>query len=201
MVTHRDHATPQLAPSGQAVDPSHRVPVLGVGLGHPGHASVQVRGPLGIHEHPRCLDRHEPQGRVGDDSGEAHAARGRPKELRLLFRATFQPRRWCRQLETLDVRADCPVPMVVLAMDIAGDCSTYRDISRTGSHWDEETLGHDHTQQGVERAAGVDFDATFDVIQLHDAVECGAVDDSAAGTLGGIAVGTPESAASGDRAR
>ena len=165
---------------------------MGVGLAHPGHARVQVRRPLGVHEHPRRLDGYQSQRRVGDDPGEAHAARGRPEQLGILVRATFHVLGRGDKPESFHVRADRPVLMVVLAVDIARDRAANGHVSRAGSHRYEKAPRHDDTQQRVEGAAGLHPDTAREMVQVHDPAEPGAVEDRPAGALGGVPVRAPE---------
>ena len=79
-------------------------------------------------------------------------------------------------------------------MDIARDRPADGDISRAGSDRDEQAPGDDHPQQRVDRAAGLHSDAATQLVELDDAVERGAVEDRAAGALGGVAVRTTQAA-------
>ena len=97
-----------------------------------------------------------------------------------------------REAEPDDVRADGALAVVVLAVDVARDGAPDRDEARPGRHRDEEAPRHDHLQQRVDRAARLDAHDAGRVVELEDPVEPGAVEQRAAGALGGVAVAAPE---------
>ena len=93
-----------------------------------------------------------------------------------------------QQPHRADMVAEAAGAVVVLAVDIAADSPTYRDLPGAGQHRDPQPVRKDHPDQAVQRDAGLDYDRGRGRIDLQYPVQPGGIDHHAAAVLRHIAV-------------
>ncbi|GGT30858.1 hypothetical protein GCM10010254_59300 [Streptomyces chromofuscus] len=170
------------AAAGEQVDPGDRVGVVVIGGRDAGHQVVEVVGALGVDQHPGRLDRLEPQRRRQDDAGEAHAARRRVEQRRVLADG-LDAAVGGEEFQGRYVAAEGARDVVVLSVDVRTDRAADRDVPRTGRHGHEPAEGQQYLHQPVQGDARVAQDGPAGDVDRVDPVQARHVQHRPAGVL------------------
>ena len=138
------HRPAQRAPPGQEVDPCHRVAVPPASFGQQREERVEIGHPIGVDPEQARLDRVQADRRLDDRAGQAHAPARGPERLGIVVGGQRSAAAvGLRQHQRLDVGAEAPGGVMVLAVDIGRDRPPDGDVTGAGRHRHEPTLGHD----------------------------------------------------------
>ena len=192
MIAEREDRAAERGAAREAVDPRHRVPVVGVVLEHARHHGVEVAAPLGVRAHERRLDRKEPQGEVGDHAGEAERAGGAPEQLGIGSGRDFDHLLRRVQRERLDVVGEAAVDVVVLAVHVGGERAADGHEPRARRDGHEEAERERGADERVDAHARVDPRNAGVGVDVELVVEGAAVEHGAARVLRRVAVAAPE---------
>lgn len=186
-------------PTGEQVHPAHRVPVGVVGALHQLQCGVEVAGAVRVHAHVRGLHGVHGQARGGDDAGEAHPPDRGPEQVGVaVVGADFEGfASGGEERQGTHVGADGGVDVVVLAVDVGGDRPAQGDVPGPGGDGKEVSSPQQVRHESAQAGAGRCGDLAAVGIEPGRPGEFGAVQDESAGGLGGVAVGTPQSAGQG----
>ena len=97
-----------------------------------------------------------------------------------------------QQRHPLHVIAERSLDVMILAVDVAGDCAADGDEARAGGDRHEEAAGHEHAQQIVDAHAGANGDLSTRFVEHRVGRIAGEAKHDATAVLRGIAVRPPE---------
>ncbi len=116
----------------------------------------------------------EAQCRPGDEAGEAEAADGRGVEVGVFGgRAEHARAVGADEFELRDVAAEGAGDVVVLAVDVVGDCSAERDVLCAGRDRKEEAARNGEVEDLRERDAGFGGEEAGLGVEAEQAVHAG----------------------------
>ncbi len=103
---------------------------------------VEIAGDAGVLPQPAGLDRQQPQRRIEDHAGQAHAAQRRREQRGVLrARAADDLATRQREAERLDDGAEAAVAMMVLAVDVGRNRTADRHEFGAGHDLEEKPRG------------------------------------------------------------
>ena len=193
MIAGGHHAAAQGLASRQAVQPGHRVLTPRIDLGQARHRLVQIGRPVRVDRHPRRRHRLQRERHLGDDAGQAHAAKGCPEQVV----ADGKGAHLALSVDHLQIRhvaGDAAVTVVVLPVHVRGHRAAERDLPRAGRHGHEPSLRDRVPHQRVDVRARADGDRAQARVDFADGRERAHVEHHAAGVLRGVAVAAAEPA-------
>jgi hypothetical protein len=178
----------------EEIDPCDRVAVGVVTRLHACHQVVKIAGPLGIHADRGGLHGDQLQGDLADHTREPHATGCSPEDVTPLLATHRQhlPVRRGKD-ERAHVRGEPPVDVVVLAVDVASERSTHRDVPRPRGHRHEPSERQDRLDQLIEAHPRLENDHPRRRIEGAKTPQPRHVEDRATGVEGRVPVAAPES--------
>ena len=192
MVATRENRPIATVSVADTVEPGDAVTVADVGFDHGRYQVIEPGEPLGVHPHPRRLDRNQPQDGADNDTGEAHTTGCGPEQLWVSIRGDGDHATRRDEGHLHDVPDEAAVAMMVLSVDVCGDGTADGDIAGSGRHRYEPARGDETPHQIMQAHAPADLDRSRRLVQFADAAKACRVEDEPARALRGVPVTPPQ---------
>ena len=195
MVAAHQDAAPERPAAGEAVDPGDGVAAEALLLLEAREDLFEVLPAPLDDAHPRRLERQERQARGEDDAGQPHAADRGVEGLGVLRGgAAERLARGEEERQLVDVAADRPVDVVVLAVDVGRERAADGDEAGARDDREEEAARKQEREEPRERRAPLAGEGPPLRVEREDPLEPLGQDDGAGAVQRRVAVAPPEPA-------